>query len=232
MFCISLQRNNRQLKHYTTDRGGERETHEADRTIQKNLLWPGLPAMLCHPCVSHSVGVATVSRARSEGRRPGRATSLSMSAASCGIRAGRGSREKACMIQSPWQKLGMLGYESSTGSHFSSEPPGLQAQKSPPVLPRFSVSLWLSCSLTCREYNLHSGWASTRLHLRLKLRPTTPTHAEGVGSAAHEPAQLLYPFISNNTQPTHTPSAYLEPIRYVNTCFKPVNHLYQRQSCS
>lgn len=63
----------------------------------------------------------------------------------------RGESSNLCVIQSPWQTLRTLGYESSAGSHFSSEPPRPTAQKSPLA---FCLSLWLSFSPTCGEYNL------------------------------------------------------------------------------
>lgn len=103
----------------STDRQTQSKRPLDNRTIQKNLSGPGLPAALSHLCVfsdsAHGIGRASISRARSEGRR----TSMS---------ASRTQRESSsllfthCMIQSPWQTLGVLEYESSASSHFCLEP--------------------------------------------------------------------------------------------------------------
>ncbi len=104
------------------NRSTDRQTQSKrplDNRIRKNLPRPGLPAALRHLCVSsssaHGIGGASVSRARSEGWR----TSMS---------ASRMQGESSsllfthCMIQSPWQTLGVLEYESSASSHFCLEP--------------------------------------------------------------------------------------------------------------
>lgn len=108
------------LQRYSSaDRQTQSRTPLDNRTIWKNLPGPGLPAVLRHLCVSsgraHGIGGASVSRARSEGRRPSMSASRKQGESSSLLFT-------HCMIQSPWQTLGVLEYESSTSSHFCLEP--------------------------------------------------------------------------------------------------------------
>lgn len=118
----------------STDRQTQSRTALDNRTTWKNLPGPGLPAVLRHLCVSsgsaHGIGGASAQKDGDRACLRPESSSLLFT---------------HCMIQSPWQTLGELEYESSTSSHFCLEPAA------------YSTAFSLSRSLTCREYNLQAA---------------------------------------------------------------------------
>lgn len=95
----------------STDRQTQSRTALDNRTTCKNLPGPGLPAVLRHVRVSsgsaHGIGGASAQKDGDRACLRPESSSLLFT---------------HCMIQSPWQTLGELEYESSTSSHFCLEP--------------------------------------------------------------------------------------------------------------